>query len=65
MYLDENDTTPDVGHDRLKWPKVRKRAILQKTTEDDWENADQWQRQVMHQIELAILSVTKDDNGDS
>lgn len=48
------------GHNQLEWAKVRKRAILQKSTQKDWEEADDWQRQVMHQIELAIISVTED-----
>lgn len=51
----------EIGHNQLQWAKVRKRAILGKTTMDDWENANTFQRQVMHQIELAILSVTQDD----
>lgn len=50
------------GHNQLEWAKVRKRAVLQKSTQKDWEEADDWQRQVMHQIELAILSVTQDDH---
>lgn len=50
---------PD-GHNQRQWAQVRKRAILQQTTIDDWENANDWQQQVMHQIELAIISVTDD-----
>lgn len=49
------------GHNQLQWAKVRKRAILQQSTQADWENANTFQRQVMHQIELAVLSVTEDD----
>jgi hypothetical protein len=47
----------DEGHNQLEWSKVRKRAILQQTTVADWEKADTWQRQVLHQIELALISV--------
>lgn len=50
----------EIGHNQLQWAKVRKRAILQQTTQEDWENANTFQRQVMHQIELAIISVTED-----
>ena len=53
------------GHNQLQWAKVRKRAILQQTTTDDWEKASDFQRQVMHQIELAIASVTEDDHDNS
>ena len=52
------------GHNQLQWAKVRKRAILKQTTTDDWENASDFQRQVIHQIELAIISVTDEPCND-
>ena len=45
------------GHNQLQWAKVRRRAILRQTTVDDWELASDFQRKVIHQIELAIISV--------
>ena len=48
------------GHNQLEWAKVRKRAILQTTTMADWEKANDFQRKVLHQIELAIISVQDD-----
>lgn len=50
----------DGGHNQRQWAQVRKRAILGQTTVDDWEKANDFQRQVIHQIELAIISVTDD-----
>lgn len=48
-------------HNALQWAKVRKRAILGQTTVDDWENGSDFQRQVIHQIELALISVEEDE----
>lgn len=53
------------GHNQLEWAKVRKRAILQRTTLADWEGASMEQRKIMHQIELAVLSVTEEDAVDN
>lgn len=53
----ELTTTPTREHNALQWAKVRKRAICLQTTVDDWENASDFQRQVIHQIELALLSL--------
>jgi hypothetical protein len=53
------------GHNTLQWAKVRKRAILQQTTTDDWEKASDFQRQVIHQIELAIISATNEPCNDT
>lgn len=57
MILNEGNTPPERGHNQRAWKAVRRRALLQQTTIDDWENADDFQRKVMHQIELAINSV--------
>lgn len=56
-----NPTNGSSGHNVPTWAKVRKRAILRQTTTDDWEKANDFQRQVIHQIELAIISVTEQD----
>ncbi len=54
--------TINEGHNQLEWAKVRKRAILRKTTIDDWELASDFQRKVIHQIELALISVEDENN---
>ena len=48
------------GHNQLEWAKVRKRAILGQTTMSDWEKANDFQRKIIHQIELAIISATNE-----
>jgi hypothetical protein len=53
------------GHNSLQWAKVRKRAILQQTTTDDWEKASPEQRMIIHQIELAIISATNEPCNDT
>ena len=48
-------------HNTLQWAKVRKRAILGQTTYSDVEEASKIQRHILHQIELAVRSVTEED----
>lgn len=56
----EVSTKPEREHNQLQWAKVRKRAILRQTTVDDWENASDLQRKIIHEIELALISVEDD-----
>jgi hypothetical protein len=56
-----NEEEEGPGHNQLEWAKVRKRAILKQITMDDWEKANNFQRQILHQIELAILSVENEN----
>ena len=48
-------------HNALQWAKVRKRAILKQITVDDWENSSDLQRKIIHEIELALISVEEDE----
>lgn len=49
------------GHNRLEWAKVRKRMVLGSVMDADWEGCNTEQRYALHQIELAIKSVTVED----
>lgn len=65
MPTTHNDAPQEPEHNVQQWAKVRRRAILEQTTEADWQGASQWQRRVMHEIKLAIRSVTKDLHADT
>ena len=54
-----NNIEPE--HNPLQWSKVRKRAIMGQTTYDDLEKASAYQKSVLHQIELAVKSITEED----
>lgn len=61
MPTTHNDVAQEPEHNVLQWAKVRKRAVLGQTTYSDVEEASVWQKAVLHQIELAVKSISEED----
>lgn len=51
----------EYGLNRLEWAKARKDMVLGRITETQWDRANQDQRKILHEIELAVKSVYVDD----
>lgn len=55
------EVTNDFGLNVQEFAKARKAMVLGRITNDQWERASADQKKILHQIDLAIQSVTMDD----
>jgi hypothetical protein len=52
---------PEQGLNRLEFAKARKDIALGRLTQAQWSKASIEQQKILHQIELAIISITLED----
>lgn len=55
------ETTNDFGLNVPEFAKARKAMALGRLTNDQWDRASADQKKILHQIDLAIQSITLDD----
>jgi len=55
------ETTQESGLNQIEFAKARKAMILGRLTEGQWDKANSYQKGVLHQIELAVQSITLED----
>lgn len=60
--LANNSEPEDVGLNPIEWSRARRQLLITgKTDHDVWVRMNRWQRDVYHQIELGIASITDED----